>query len=55
MNKLISYKSTLASMSEDDILNIMFFIKNGYGARGIKLETRYTLKQINAVFALTRG
>jgi hypothetical protein len=46
---------TLATLSQDDIDQITLMIKQGYGAYGIRLESHFTLKQINAVFALVRG
>ena len=54
-NNLHRYKATLATLSNDDVEQIKSFIRQGYGAQGIKLESRYTLKQINAVFALDRA
>lgn len=55
MSKISRYKTTIATLSDADIASIKAFIKSGYGAQGIKLESYYTLKQINAVFALVNG
>ena len=55
MTKINRYKITLATLSDADIASITLFIKSGYGAQGIRLESHYTLKQINAVFALVNG
>tara|TARA_R110000868_G_scaffold388_4_gene3152 strand:+ start:2436 stop:2618 length:183 start_codon:yes stop_codon:yes gene_type:complete len=54
-SKLNRYKATLATLSADDVEQIKRLIRQGYGGQGIKLESRYTLKQINAVFALVQG
>ena len=54
-SKLNRYKATLATLSADDVEQIRRLIRQGYGGQGIKLESRYTLKQINAVFALVQG
>lgn len=51
---LARYAATLATLSQDDIATISRMIKAGYGAYGIRNETPYTLKQINAVFALVQ-
>ena len=42
----------LATLSEADIAKIRDMISQGYGARGISLETPFTVKQVNAVFQL---
>ena len=55
MTKIARYASTLATLSQDDIAQITLMIKHGYGAYGIRLESHFTLKQINSVFALVRG
>lgn len=54
-SKINRYKATLATLSNDDIEQIKWFIRQGYGGQSIKLESHYTLKQINAVFALVQG
>jgi hypothetical protein len=45
-------RDTLATLDVADIKKIDLMIAAGYGAQGIRLETPYTLKQINAVFKL---
>ena len=40
----------LDTLTEDQIAEIPTMIRQGYGAHGIKCESTYTLKQINAVF-----
>lgn len=41
----------LSSMTAADIATVNGMIAEGYGARGIMNNTRFTLKQVNAVFA----
>ena len=41
----------LDTLTEKEIAEIRSMIRQGYGAHGIKCESTYTLKQINAVFA----
>jgi len=48
-------QATLATLSFDNIEEIKWMIALGYGAHGIHCETRYSIKQINAVFALVKG
>jgi len=45
-------RTTLATLAQTDIDTIASLIKQGYGASGIRNETTYSLKQINAVFKL---
>ena len=45
----------LATLSIGDIGDIALMIRQGYGAQGIKNETTFTLKQINAVFQKVQG
>jgi hypothetical protein len=52
MANLAYYRNTLATLSQDDIDLITSYIKAGAGAHGIHCETPYSIKQINAVFAL---
>ena len=54
MNKspLARYAKTLNTLSSVDKARISSMIRQGYGSHGIKLETPFTLKQINAVFVL---
>lgn len=53
--RLARYQTTLATLSAEDIALLRVYIKGGYGACSIKFETHYTLKQINAAFALING
>ena len=55
MANLAYYKNTLATLSQDDIDLITSYIKAGAGAHGIHCETPYSIKQINAVFALVNA
>ena len=52
MTNINRYAATLADLSHDEIALISSMIKQGYGAQGIKCETPFSLKQVNAVFAL---
>ena len=45
----------LATLTEDQIAHIAFKIEQGYGESGIKNETPYSRKQINAVFKKVQG
>jgi len=49
---LARYAKTLNTLSSVDVARISSMIRQGYVAQGIKSETPFTLKQINAVFAL---
>jgi hypothetical protein len=49
------YAKIIATLSQADIDMISRMIKDGYGAQGIHFETPFTIKQINAVFALVNG
>jgi hypothetical protein len=49
---LARYAKTLRTLSSVDVARISSMIRQGYGSRGIKAETPFTSKQINAVFAL---
>jgi hypothetical protein len=40
----------LDTLRDAEIAEIRTMIRQGFGARGIKAESTYTLKQINAVF-----
>ena len=41
----------IETLTKEQIADIMKMIEQGYGARGITLEYRASLKQVNAVFA----
>lgn len=47
-------KRRLAAMSPELIAQVRKMIADGYGAHGITLESRASLKQANAVFELVR-
>lgn len=47
-------KRRLAAMSPELIAQVRTMIAGGYGAHGITLESKATLKQANAVFELVR-
>ena len=53
--RLARYKKTLFALSDADIALLASYVKAGWGARGIQFNTQFTLKQINAVFALVAG
>jgi hypothetical protein len=52
MTNLNRYAKVLATLTQADIDAITRLIKQGWGAHGIKCENLYSLRQINAVFAL---
>ena len=49
---LARYAKTLNTLSSVDVARISSMIRQGYGSYGIKNETPFSLKQINAVFVL---
>lgn len=49
---LARYAKTLNTLSSVDVARISSMVRKGHSAQGIKSETPFTLKQINAVFAL---
>jgi len=55
MANLAYYRNTLATLSQGDIELITSYVKAGAGAHGIHCETPYSIKQINAVFALVNA